>query len=214
VSLEYTNKQLTFYHGERSVSYFLSNAEVPHESEFPCFTKQLLADEPTKIAAVVLSKLHRNKTVFARKCTIKKISNEVKDLFLNEHHMMGATKSAYNFGLFYHNELVAVATFSKGRKMDRLPSHLRSYELIRFCTKFGVTVSGGLSRLVVHFCTLRQAGDVMTYINRQYGNERSFISAGFIKVKENDTDYFPQNKTESSSRNIKLIFVPNDLNEL
>ena len=125
---------------------------------------------------------------------------------------------------------MALASFSKGRKMNRLHEHERSFELIRFCCKPGITVTGGLSRLTKAFCEEKKAGDIMTYIDKQVSDGRSFISAGFKKHSETEPNYFlidrltyqrrSANKDEKfdpdkfyltrNSGSIKLIYTPND----
>jgi hypothetical protein len=154
----------------------------------------LAGNHPDKIAAIVQAKLGLNHRVFARNCELKKISKELAENFLNEFHIMGSTRSAWNYGLFYKNELLAVASFSKGRKMNRLPSDKRSYELIRFCCKSGYTVTGGLSKLVKNFCEEKNAGDVMTYVDKQFSSGQSFIKAGFLKAGETEPNCFLVNK--------------------
>lgn len=184
--------------------------------------------EPEKIGALILSKLQLNQTVFARSCEVKRVDKKQATEFLDKYHIMNSTQSAYNLGLFYKEELMALASFSKGRKMNRLEEHQRSFELIRFCCKSGVTVTGGLTRLVRNFCTEKKAGDVMTYVDKQLSDGRSFVSAGFKKHSETEPNYFlvnrttferiPWNKEESfdpkkfylsrNSGNIKLVYTP------
>jgi hypothetical protein len=78
--------------------------------------------------------------------------------------------------------------------MNRLQSGSQSFELIRFCCKSGVTVTGGLSKLMSHFCEYKKAGDIMTYIDKQFSNGDSFIKAGFVKHSETAPLYFLVNK--------------------
>ena len=180
-----------------------------------------------KVTAVVRSRLGLNKTIFARKTEVKKIPKDVAEEFLNAYHIMGATGSAFNYGLFSGEELMAVAAFSKGRKMDRLPSYKRSFELIRFCTKSGITVSGGLSKLIKHFIREKDPGDIMTYVDKQFADGNSFIKMGFQKMGETEPVNFlvdrktrvrkpisgPENYDEKkyylarNNGNIKLVFV-------
>lgn len=185
---------------------------------------------PEKVASLILSKLQANKKIFARKCEIKKVNKLIAASFLDQHHLLGAAQSGFNYGLYYEKELVALASFSKGRKMNRLKEHERSFELIRFCTKSGITVTGGLSRLIRKFCDERNAGDIMTYIDKQMFDGRSFISAGFKKHSEsapnlflinkktferiphkNEIEYDPQKfYLTQNTGNIKLVYTPNE----
>lgn len=148
----------------------------------PCM--DVVAANPQKIASIVQSRLGLNNRVFARQCVIQKADKKTAEDFLNTYHLMGSAASGFNYGLFFKDELVALAAFSKGRKMQRLPNHLRSFELIRFCCKDGITVTGGLTKLIRNFCREKNAGDIMTYIDKQFSEGSAFIKAGFEKHSE------------------------------
>lgn len=146
--------------------------------------------ERDKFEALLLSKLKLNKVVYARQCEIKKITKPQASEFLSRYHLLGATTSASQFALFYKDEILSVATFSAGRKMNRLPANKRSFELIRFCTKAGYTVAGGLTKLLQHFIREKQPGDIMTYVDRQLSDGSSYLKAGFKKVGETEARSF------------------------
>lgn len=187
-----------------------------------------LIRDPEKVAAIVLSKLKLNRIIFARNCEVKRIQKKAAEDFLDSYHLMNSTASAFNYGLFCKDELVAVASFSKGRKMNRLPGDQRSFELIRFCSKAGITVAGGLTKLVKNFCNDKKAGDIMTYVDKQLSDGSSFVRAGFKKHSETEPNFFlveratferiPSVKKESfdperfyrsqTAGNIKLIYTP------
>jgi hypothetical protein len=227
------NKQtLNFTKGKESISYWISSENNNFEKNdgFLILNKDQLIREPKKIVSLICSQLKLNRTIFARKCELKKTEKKVAERFLNTYHLMNSTQSAYNYGLYYQNELMAIASFSKGRKMNRLKEHQRSFELIRFCTKSGITLTGGLTRLIKHFCEEKKAGDVMTYIDKQISNGNSFLRAGFKFHSETSPNYFLINKStferkswESEKEfdksthyltqnlgNIKLVFTPNE----
>lgn len=187
----------------------------------------LLAGSPVKIASQIQSRLHLNKVIYARQCQVIKLDKKVTADFLDRYHLMNSTSSAYQFGLVYQEELVAVATFSKGRKMQRLPQQQRSFELIRFCSRAGITVAGGLSKLLLHFARLRSAGDIMTYIDTSTSDGKAYLNAGFRHHGRTDARTFVvckkngRKKTwtgeaidESSEYlyknegNLKLVFTP------
>jgi hypothetical protein len=82
-------------------------------------------------------------------------------------------------------------------------SDKRSYELIRFCCKSGYTVTGGLSKLVKNFCSEKNAGDIMTYVDKQFSSGQSFIKAGFVKTGETEPNYFLVNKKNMERSQVK-----------
>jgi len=168
------------------------------------FTVYHLIKQPQKLVALIQSKLGMNERVFARNCHLKKIDKQTAENFFNLYHLMNSTGSAYNYGLYYKDELIAAASFSKGRKMNRLPQHQRSFELIRFCSVPGITITGGLTKLLKHFYLEKAAGDIMTYVDKQFSSGESFIKAGFKKHSETEANYFLMNK-----ENYKITPVKN-----
>ncbi len=185
--------------------------------------------EPKKVAAHIQSKLGLNERVFARKCVVKKITKEVADQFLNQYHLMNSTQCASAYALFYKEELLAVSTFSAGRKMNRLKENQRSFELIRFCCKSGITIPGGLSKLLKHFVKEKNADDVMTYVDRHFSEGEAFTKAGFkihsrtpsrkfwIHKKSGEREIYTTEKENKSMYfvmedlgNVKMIYTPNE----
>ncbi len=153
-----------------------------------------------QLIAIIQSKLHYTRTVYARNCLAKRISADTTARFINLYHLMGPAKAAYHYGLYDSGELVAAATFSKGRKMNRLEEHQRSFELVRFCCKEGISVSGGLSKLLKTFIKDKIPGDIMTYIDKQFSDGKSYYACGFKKQSESSPLPFLINK-ETLQRN-------------
>lgn len=196
VKTQVNKNRLSFSHGTNQIEFLLAGEDFDPEKHVQkaVIHEDQLIRGPEKIAAMILSKLKLNKTIFARSCEVKKTDKITTTDFLNKFHIMNSTQSALNLGLYFKEELIGIATFSKGRKMNRLEEDQRSFELIRFCCKSGITVTGGLTRLVKSFCTLKKAGDIMTYVDKQLSDGRSFITAGFKKHSETDPNYFLVNR--------------------
>lgn len=142
-----------------------------------------IVHQPDKSIAILKSKLGLNSTVFARKCIVKRISQADGSYFVNRYHLLGSVAYSYYVGIVYLDELIAVAAFSKGRKLNRLKVDERSYELIRFCCKDGYTITGGLSKLLNYFVKERNAAHIMTYTDNMLGEAISFAKIGFKKVE-------------------------------
>ncbi len=194
-----------------------------------CVPLDCLVSQPEKVGAIIQSKLGLNKRAFARNCEVKKLNKEEAKQFLEAYHLMNSTQSAFNYGLYHKGELLAVASFSKGRKMRRLQNDLRSFELIRFCCKKGHTITGGLSKLLKHFVNEKKAGDIMTYVDQQWSEGDSFVKAGFKRAEKTEPKTFlidkktferkqvPHDWDASDSKqffllrdcgNLKLIYTP------
>lgn len=85
---------------------------------------------------------------------------------------------------FTHSEevLVAVASFSGGKKILRDKQMYRSFELIRFANVLDYTVVGGLDKLLKAFTKEVFPDDIMTYADRDWSNGRSYERLGFERV--------------------------------
>lgn len=230
IDLKKEGDHFCFSKEDINLNFVLSgeSSGFPEKPDFMVLHEDQLLSAPVKMAALIRSRLKGNKIIFARNCTWKKCESKTATDFLNTYHIMNTTKSAFNCALVYKDELVALASFSKGRKMNRLKEDQRSYELIRFCCKDGITVAGGLTKLVLNFCREKKAGDIMTYVDKQLSDGKTFISAGFKKHSESEPHYFlvdknsyeriPAKKEQDydpakfymshNTGNIKLVFTP------
>lgn len=143
-----------------------------------------------KLNHFIKSNLLNNKKIFARNCTVQLIKKEAAFNFCEQYHLLGGVLGAFNYGLFYKDKLLAVAVFSKGRKMNRLPESKRSFELMRYVNASGVSIAGGLSKLLKQFERDKQPGDIMTYIDRQFFSGSGFLKIGFQLNGETEPHLF------------------------
>jgi hypothetical protein len=188
------NEKIVFTAGQKQFTLTIVGEKSILNEKDNLMPLDYLVRMPAKVAALVLGKLELNRRVFARNCEVIQIKKSVANEFLERFHFMEGTDSAYCFGLFLKEELLAVATFSKGRKMRRLEEHERSFELIRFCTASGITVTGGLSKLMKTFCEKRGAAEIMTYVDGQFSSGLAFSTAGFVMHEKTEPREFLVNK--------------------
>lgn len=84
----------------------------------------------------------------ARKCTIKEITKQTAQTFLNQYHFQGADQSAaVRLGIYHHDELLSVFTCGK----SRFTHH--DWELYRYCVNPHYIVHGVFNKLLQHFIT-------------------------------------------------------------
>lgn len=123
-------------------------------------------------------------TVFARKCSVRRIDKNTAAAFLNANHRMGDTTARYQYGAFLNKAeygleagaLVAVATFSNARRML---DGTRSYEWIRYASVNGIRVVGGMGKLLEAFASEIKPDDVMTYVDTSVSDGASYLELGF-----------------------------------
>lgn len=171
---------------------------VPYEKYNKCIVTQkfkIYEDWWGAKPAVVISKVQSiigvSERIFARKTKVLKIDKPTCDAFLDENHIYGTTKAKHKIGLFYLSELVAVATFSAQRNLDVG----RSAELIRFCSKNGTTIVGGLDKLIKFYIKTYMPNHIMTYIDKDWGSGKSFLNLGFNFTAEREAIYYCINLT-------------------
>jgi hypothetical protein len=155
-----------------------------------------------QVLSRIKSFLGLNKGIHGRKVKIEALSKQQTSLFLDQYHLQGYVKAKYNYGLVVETDIVAVGSFSGTRAMRSKGIHYQSAELVRFASKDGLTVVGGLSKLIKYFLKEIKVNDLMTYADRDWslgkgylklGLELSEITAPAILYvnKENLIRYFP-----------------------
>lgn len=135
--------------------------------------------------SILAHKMNKCKKLYARKCHIKELDSQTKKLFLNENHLQGDDKSSIKLGLYYNEELVAVATFGKSR-FDKK----HQWELYRFCNKLNTTIVGGFSKLLKHFERKYKPSTLITYADRRYSQGNLYEKNGFEFTHCTDPNYY------------------------
>lgn len=133
--------------------------------------------------AQVLSRIHsfcgQNRSLHGRKAKVVEVDAAQSKSFLDAYHLQGYIKTKYNLGLIVEGDLVAVACFAASRPMRSKGEHYKSAELVRFATKAGVTIVGGLGKVVKHFLQLVSVDDLMTYADRDWSLGKGYDKLGF-----------------------------------
>lgn len=129
---------------------------------------------------------HADVTIYARETMVRSMNqpNDKKlvDGFLERYHMDGKTPAKFRYGMFYQDELVAVATFatpvSEKYKHDYV-------ELKRLAFKSDIQVRYGISKFIAHFHDDNpDYKHLMTYSNNNMGYGHGYQKVGFKFVKE------------------------------
>ena len=128
----------------------------------------------------IIARAKNNKRIYARQTVVARLDKKISLQFLREHHLQVALPGKYRYGLYEQGELVAVAIFSGGRRMNNTSDDYRSFELLRFCNKSGYNVIGGLSKLIRAFCKDFSPGDIMTFTDRDWSQSSSLERIGFV----------------------------------
>lgn len=122
------------------------------------------------------------KTVGARKTVIGEVDSKTFQSFLEKNHLEGRTPATEKLGLYLDGKLLAVAGFMviSGE-----------FTLVRFCSLQGITVVGGLSKLLAPF----KDRDIVTFSDFRYSEGDVYYRVGFERVKVNKARlYFTDGK--------------------
>ena len=97
---------------------------------------------------------------------------DVPNEFFIENHLMGKGRGR-KWGLVYQDELVAAIQVSYKNKREGL------VDVSRFCTKQGISIVGGLSKLLSHMAEDMNPKYVQTFVDRRYGSGLHLAGMGF-----------------------------------
>lgn len=87
--------------------------------------------------------------IYARNCKIKKISNGVARVFLEENHLHGHRNASVTYGLYNNDRLVFVMSFSRSKHSNSCGED--DWEIIRECPLIDTVVVGGASKVLKEF---------------------------------------------------------------
>ena len=134
--------------------------------------------------SMILARLGMARRIPARKCELRSLNyRDVKE-FLAENHLQGSAVSSVQYGLFHAGELVEVMTFAKPRFAKQY-----NFELVRLCTKKGIVVVGGASKLWTAFRLEHPRASVISYANRRFSQGKVYRTLGFSLVKTTAPNY-------------------------
>lgn len=185
---------------------------------FQCGIKliQIFEDEIVNKPEIVESRIKNlikvnNNKIYARKCNIKQIDYKTKSDFLIKNHIDGDTNSKYNYGLFFNEKLVSVATFG-----SRKISGKTQFELLRFANLINTTVIGGFSKLITYFFKINNdINEITTYADIRWSGmdykSTVYYKNGFIFQGQSEPNYFYLNKKNYLRRINRLNFTKQKL---
>lgn len=124
------------------------------------------------------------KKIFARKCTVKEISNKEYKTFVENNHIQGYVGASIKIGLFYENELVEIMSFAH-------PRYSRNYEweMMRECSKEDYQIVGGKGKLFSYFVKNYKPKSIVSYCEKRLFTGKSYERLGFIKEKDSPPSF-------------------------
>ena len=114
--------------------------------------------------------------VFARKCIVNEIDNQIAKSFLEKNHIQGFSRSSVYLGCFYNDNLVGVMSFKKEAKASD------KWELTRFATDINKHCIGVGGKLFKYFVKNYNPTEVKSFADRRWTldkNNNLYVKLGF-----------------------------------
>ncbi len=151
----YTHNSIGNHWGNgRPESYHWDKTKLAIENGFRCM-HIFDWDNLEKILMLIKPKF----TIYARKCTIREVSEVEGNEFLNIYHLQNTVRGqSIRLGLYYNEQLVEIMTFGK----PRYNKHYQ-WELLRLCSHSDYKIIGGASRLFKRFINTISPESIISY---------------------------------------------------
>jgi hypothetical protein len=143
------------------------------------------------VKSKLLAMLCPSKRIGARKLELRSIPPNIKNAFLDTHHIQGHDTCQLSIGAYLNDTLVAVATFSKPRRaLGHTKSEIGVYELSRFATS--IPLVGVLPKILKRLQNTTDCKKVISYADRRFTSKDHNIynSIGFSLVGETAVNYW------------------------
>ena len=173
-------KKDKYYHQSKSLDALNKGSFIYHIFEY-----EWDDEHKRKIIISQLDNLlgRNSNKIYARKCKIVEVKPKDKNKFINENHLQPNDNSKVALGLEYEGELVSVMTFATNWVYGA------EWELRRFCSKVGMNVVGGASKLFGYFVKQYKPKSIISYsdISKTKGGMYSML--GFKEIGITRPDY-------------------------
>ena len=148
-------------------------------------------------------KLDVNKQkIYARKCNVTYIDNQVAKNFIEKYHIQGFTVASVYIGCYFNDNLVGVMTFLRTKG--------NSWILNRFCTNHNVICCGIGGKLFKFFVKEYNPDCIVSFADRRWcvnENDNLYIKIGFHLSQIMPPDYrYVSSKTSYRIRYHKFNF--------
>ena len=165
---------------------------------------QIFEDEWLNKKSICKSRLksffNLNEKIYARKTECKTVDKIIANGFMHENHLQGPHKTNIAYGLYYNDELISVMTFCHPCVAKGGNSHSKNMEIDRFCSKLGVSIIGGASKLFKRYLTDNDPECVISYCDIRWGNGSVYSNMGMTLEHQSKPNYWYLKKSEGFSK--------------
>lgn len=162
------------YHLEKTKMCEEAGIRLIHISELEWAEKRERCESLIKSALGIYER-----RIYARSCNVREVSSDEARAFLDANHMQGSVRSSFRLGLYEGDELVQLICIGKSRFKQG------EVELLRMCSKLGVQVVGGFSKLMAH----QPYDELASYVDRSKFNGAAYAASGWELIGETPPSY-------------------------
>jgi len=137
--------------------------------------------------SIILTNLGIYQKLYARKCSIKIITNQETKEFCEHNHLQGHTNASVCLGLYYNTTLVSIMSFGRPRFHKSAPKD--QWELLRFCSILNTKVIGGASKLFSYFINNFKPKHIYSYSDRRISKGDLYTKLNFKLEKITEPNY-------------------------
>lgn len=137
------------------------------------------------IESIVMSRLGKNRRVYARQTEVRKITRSTYEDFCIKNHLQGYGVAKFRYGLYHGDELVSIMSFSKSRYTKDC-----DFEMVRYCSLIGHTVVGGASKLFKAFMRDVNPSSIVSYADARISDGGLYDTLGFSFSHWSQPNYF------------------------
>ena len=168
--------------GNQGKAYHLDKANLANSKGIDLlqFWDCVVLDKNDIVMGMIRSRTRMNKRVSARDCACQDLKPSIANQFISENHMQGAIQASRYIGLYFDEELVAACSIAKSRYVKGY-----DFEVLRFCSKQGMTVVGGASKLFSKI-----GGSFVSYANRRWSSGKLYEALGMRKIGQTDPSHW------------------------
>lgn len=164
------------YHLNKTVACEQQGIQLIHIFEDEWYFKEEI------VKSIIKAKLGRSTNkIYARKCTIQRVSNKEAKEFLEKTHIQGQINGKH-FGLFCNGKLVSIMTVGKCR-------YYLGYEILRFSSQLDTIVVGAFNKLLKYVKKEIEVNKLYTYADLRYSTGSTYSKFG-VFVKQSEPGYF------------------------
>lgn len=122
----------------------------------------------------------------ARKLTLRELTfNQARDFF-NATHVQGNAVCSVAYGLFLGDDVMSAMSFTR----SRFSKKLADWELLRFSSKLGWSVSGAAGKLFQHAARTHDMKSVVSYADLRWGTGSLYQNLGFTWHHDSNPNYW------------------------